>query len=401
MSNASPSIRLGITPTCWTNDDFPLIGDHITFEQTLSEIALAGYEGCSIGHKFPTSIRDLGTALELRDLSITEPWVSTFFTVPDGADRTFRDFQERIDFLTRLNRFPDAGEPRVPCTTIGVAEFGNSVHLQSLSLKNNKPVLNDAQFKQLAEGLNALGEMAHRSGFELAYHPHMGTGIQTQDDLIRLMESTNPTFVHLLLDTGHLTWAGGNPLDIINGPHGNRIRHVHLKNLRRSVLANSSLDNASFEEYVRAGIFTVPGDPAGTIDFTPIVNALKALPYNGWMVVEAEQEFRRDGLQPLYYAKLARQYLKKLGIGPDLPRREWGGTASTGGPRTSGGGAGQPNGVPPQPDGGNGQSSGQPGEAGRPEVVPRQPAGESDRSKDGSGSSTTPPATGKSRRPGP
>jgi inosose dehydratase len=360
MSNASPSIHLGITPTCWTNDDFPLIGDHITFEQTLSEIALAGYEGCSVGHKFPTSVRDLGNALELRDLSITEPWVSTFFTVPDGADRTYRDFHERIDFLTRLNRFPDAGERRIPCTTIGVAEFGNSVHLQSLSLKNNKPVLNDSQFTQLAEGLNALGEMAHRSGFNLAYHPHMGTGIQTQDDLNKLMESTDPQFVHLLLDTGHLTWAGGNPLEVINA-HGGRIRHVHLKNLRRSVLANSSLDSASFEEYVRAGIFTVPGDPAGTVDFKQIIKALKERGYSGWMVVEAEQEFRRDGLQPLYYAKLARQHLKTLGIGPVLPGGEGEGTV----------------------------------------ILPRQPNGKPDRPTEVLPPSIPPSGTGKSRRPGP
>ncbi|HEX6361092.1 myo-inosose-2 dehydratase [Actinophytocola sp.] len=306
--------RLGITPTCWTNDDFPLIGNDIPFEQCLSEIAFAGFRGCSIGHKFPTDVRQLASALTLRDLSITEPWVSTFFTVPDGRDRTNSDFQKRLDFLTALNNA--IGDPARRTTIIGVAEFGHSIHLQAVSLKNNKPEFKDERLAALAEGLNDLGRLAENEGFKLAYHPHMGTGIQTQDDVNKLMLQTDPS-VHLLLDTGHLTWAGANLHEVITN-HGARIAHVHLKDIRQQVRDNTTLDTASFEEFVRLGIFTVPGDDGGLVDFPAVLNALKDVRYDGWLVVEAEQDPLRTGTLPglpgLYYAKLAREYLRSLGL---------------------------------------------------------------------------------------
>ncbi|TLQ44589.1 myo-inosose-2 dehydratase [Streptomyces marianii] len=319
----TPDIRLGITPTCWTNDDFPLMGDDIAFEQSLSEIAFAGFQGCSIGHKFPKTVRELAAALELRDLSITEPWTSTFFTVPDGEDRTYREFQERLDFLSKLNDFADAGKLRVRCDTIGVAEFGNSVHLQTLSLKSNRRTFSKEQWDALGTGLNALGELAAERDFKVAYHPHMGTGVQTQEELVTLMQNTDERYVHLLLDVGHLTWAGGNPVEVIEGDHGHRIKHVHLKNIRRDVFNRPSMAAGSFRDYVEAGIFTVPGDKEGMVDFPSIINALKRRNYQGWLVVEAEQEFQRDGLQPLHYARLARGYLAELGVGAEYTGRPY------------------------------------------------------------------------------
>ncbi|WAZ25769.1 myo-inosose-2 dehydratase [Streptomyces cinnabarinus] len=299
-------IHLGITPTCWTNDDFPLIGDDIPMEQCLSEIALAGFEGCSIGHTFPTDPDALTAAMHLRGLSVSEPWVSTYFTVPDGSARTARELLRVLEFLNRFN----ADGPPVRTTTIGVAEFGHSVHLQQLSLRSNKPEFTDEQWADLCEGLNKLGEIIAGQGFTLAYHPHMGTGVQTERDVDRLMRDTDPRHVGLLIDTGHLTWAGAD-LTALMERHRDRIAHVHLKNVRGGVRADRTLADGSFREYIEAGIFTVPGDSDGDIDFDTVLKVLgPGEAYRGWLVVEAEQD-PRGGHPPLYYAQTAHAYLAR------------------------------------------------------------------------------------------
>jgi inosose dehydratase len=300
-------IHLGITPTCWTNDDFPLIGHDIPMEQCLSEIALAGFEGCSIGHNFTTDVDALVAAMHLRDLSVSEPWVSTFFTVPDGSNRTTHDLHKVLEFLQDFN----AGGPQVPTTTIGVAEFGHSIHLQSVSLRSNKPEFTDEQWDDLCTGLNSIGRITKNKGFQLAYHPHMGTGVQTEQDVDRLMDGTNPDYVHLLLDTGHLTWAGADVTGVIER-HRPRIAHVHLKNIRSSVRVDNALAAGSFRDYVEAGIFTVPGDTDGEVDFDTVIKTLRpGDTYRGWLVVEAEQD-PRGGHPPLHQAKTARQYLAQV-----------------------------------------------------------------------------------------
>jgi inosose dehydratase len=299
-------IHLGITPTCWTNDDFPLIGNDIPMEQCLSEIALAGFEGCSIGHTFTTDVDALIAAMHLRGLSVSEPWVSTYFTVPDGSARTARDLLRVLEFLKRFNE----GDPPVRTRTIGVAEFGRSVHLQALSLRGNKPEFTDGQWADLCEGLNKIGEITASQGFRLAYHPHMGTGVQTEQDVDRLMRGTDPRYVHLLPDTGHLTWAGADPAQIIDR-HRDRVAHVHLKNVRGGVRADRTLADGSFREYIEAGIFTVPGDSDGDVDFDTVLKTLRPQEsYRGWLVVEAEQD-PRSGYPPLHYARTAHTYLTR------------------------------------------------------------------------------------------
>ncbi|MFD5161103.1 myo-inosose-2 dehydratase [Streptomyces hawaiiensis] len=300
-------IHLGITPTCWTNDDFPLIGNDIPMEQCLSEIALAGFDGCSIGHNFTPDVDALTAAMHLRGLSVSEPWVSTYFTVPDGAERTARDLLKVLEFLKEFN----AGDPSVKTTTIGVAEFGHSVHLQSLSLRSNKPELTEEQWADLCHGLDKLGEITASQGFTLAYHPHMGTGVQSEQDVDRLMAQTNPRHVSLLLDTGHLTWAGADVAAVIER-HRDRIAHVHLKNVRGSVRADRTLAAGSFREYIEAGVFTVPGDSAGEVDFDTLLKLLRpGDAYRGWLVVEAEQD-PHGGRPPLYHAQIARDYLTRV-----------------------------------------------------------------------------------------
>ncbi|MER7052144.1 myo-inosose-2 dehydratase [Streptomyces sp. NPDC000351] len=290
------AVSLGITPTCWTNDDFPTIGADISFEQCVSEIALAGFEGCSVGHKFPTDPRALSQALTLRGLRVSEPWASTYFTVRDMRERTLAGFREQLDFVQEVG-----GDQVV------VAELGHAVHQQAVALAANRPVFDDAAWDALLTGLDELGRMAADRGMFLCYHHHMGTGVQSRADVDRLLAGTDPDLVHLLLDTGHLTLAGDDPLALARD-HARRIAHVHLKDVRPDVLEYFRREDPSFHDAVLAGIFTVPGD--GMTDFGPLLRALADAGYRGWLVVEAEQD--PANAHPLTYAKKAREYLRTL-----------------------------------------------------------------------------------------
>ncbi|MBT9099724.1 myo-inosose-2 dehydratase [Methylovulum psychrotolerans] len=290
-------VFLGITPTGWVNDDDPTIDDDIGFKQIVSEMALAGFQGSSVGHKYPTDTKVLTDELNLRGLKISEPWVGTYYTIKAMDEQTLETFKKQMAFIKTMGG-----------TDIVVAELGNAVHQQPVAVLPNKPEFTDAQWKALLDGLNMLGALAEKEGMRLCYHPHVGTGVEKAPDIDRLMAGTDPKYVHLLLDTGHLFYAGVDPLAIAT-KYASRIKHVHLKNIRKSVLDSSVASNSSFLDSIRAGVFTVPGDSAGAINFKPILETLAAANYQGWLVVEAEQDPKKAN--PLVYAQMARQYLRE------------------------------------------------------------------------------------------
>ncbi|MFF9582056.1 myo-inosose-2 dehydratase [Streptomyces achromogenes] len=290
-------VSLGVTPTLWWNDDFPLIDIGIPFEQCVSEMALAGFQGCSIGHKYPADPAVLKQALDLRGLKVSEPWVSTYFTIGEKS-RTEENFKRQLEFLKEVGG-----------RDIVVAEFGLSSHLQPIPVFDHRPEFTDKQWDLLIGGLDDIGKLAADSEMRLCYHHHMGTGVQTAGDIDRLMAGTNPDHVHLLFDTGHLRFAGDDPLKTAE-KHKQRIKHVHLKNVRQPVVEKVESGRLSFQEGILQGVFTVPGDPEGAIDFQPILSTLGEAGYEGWLVVEAEQN--PATAHPLAYAKMARRYLAEV-----------------------------------------------------------------------------------------
>lgn len=289
------NVRIGITPTSWWNDDFPLIDIGIPYEQCLSEMALAGYEGCSVGHKYPKDTKVLKAALELRGLRISEPWVSTYFTNNGMREQTLAAFHQQLAFIKEMGG-----------TDMVVAEFGGAVNPLPVAIFANRPVFDDAQWQALVEGLDEIGRIADKAHMRLCYHPHMGTGVMTGDEVDRLMAATDPKLVHLLLDTGHLYFAGADPLAVAE-KHAARIKHVHLKDLRAGKRERAKEQGFSFQQAIEDEIFTVPGD--GVIDFVPIFQALADVDYAGWLIVEAEQDPAKA--LPLEYAKKGRAYLRK------------------------------------------------------------------------------------------
>ena len=167
--------------------------------------------------------------------------------------------------------------------------------------------MTDAQWKQLTGGLNRLGRIARDAGMRLCYHHHLGTVVQSRSDVDRLMAETDPGLVFLLLDTGHLYCAGDDPLAMTK-TYADRIKHVHLKDIREDVWTDVQRRHGSFFEAMLAGFFTVPGD--GVIDFRPILQVLSDHHYEGWLMVEAEQDARKA--HPLTYAMKARAYLRDV-----------------------------------------------------------------------------------------
>lgn len=308
MTVISPTLSpdkvwLGITPTLWWNDDFPSIDIGIPFEQCISEMALAGYKGCSVGHKYPTDPSVLRPALELRGLKMSEPWVSTYFTAQAMREQTFEKVRQQLKFMDEM----DGGSSDPRRADLVVAEFGGAANPQPIALFPNCPEFTEAQWKDLLSGIDAIGKMAHDAGRLLCYHPHLGTGVMRRDAIDRLMAGTDPTYVHLLLDTGHLKAAGVDPYDVTVA-YAKRIRHIHLKDIRQNIVDDVVAKGLSFQQGVEDGIFTVPGN--GSIQsFPAILRTLAEAEFAGWLVIEAEQDPAKAN--PLTYAAMARDYLRQ------------------------------------------------------------------------------------------
>ena len=288
-------VRIAAAPIAWTNDDLPDLGGENTFEQCISEMALAGYKGSEIGNKYPRDPRILSRHLRLRGLSICNAWFSAFLTMKPFAE-VERAFIEACEFLHAMG----AG-------IIGVCEQGHSIQgRQDVPVFEGKPSFDAREWKLLADGLTRLGERAQGLGMVLTYHHHMGTGVQSAGEIETLMHMTDPSLVFLLYDTGHLVFSGEQHLEVLE-TQISRIRHVHLKDIRQNVLRQVKLGKMSFLDAVRKGVFTVPGD--GDIDFMPVFSRLKKAGYQGWYVVEAEQDPALAN--PFEYALKARRYIRQ------------------------------------------------------------------------------------------
>lgn len=292
-------VFLGIAPIGWTNDDMPDLGKENTFEQTVSEMALAGFKGSEVGSHYPTDADTLKKALDLRGLTICNQWFSSFL-ISRPYEETEAAFIKQLDFLSKVG-----------AKCIGVSEQSYSIQgMLDRPIQEGKYVMNDEEWDLLTQGLNRLGKIAKDRGMVLTFHHHMGTVVQTEEEIDRFMASVDPELVFLLFDSGHLSFAGIDPEKILK-KYVDRVRHVHLKDLRKSVVAQSREEKWSFLKGVRAGTFTVPGD--GDVDFGPIFRILEEAQYEGWIVVEAEQDPAEAN--PLEYAMKARKYIaEQMGL---------------------------------------------------------------------------------------
>ena len=287
------SVRLGINPITWTNDDLPSLGGDTPLATCLKETKQAGYAGTEMGGKFPKTVPEMERALDPHWLKLVSGWYS--------ARLLERTAAEEIDAMAgHLDLMAGMG-----CTVMVFAEGTESNAANRAVPAGMHRKIADGEWSEYARRVTAVGEHMRKRGVRLAFHHHMGTAVQTGDEIDRLMRETGPA-VGLLLDTGHATYAGADPLKLAER-HAERIVHVHCKDVRRPVLDRALKEGMSFLDAVLAGVFTVPGD--GNVDFPPVLKLLSARGYAGWLVVEAEQDPAKA--HPLTYARKGFEYLSR------------------------------------------------------------------------------------------
>lgn len=288
-------IPLGIAPIGWTNDDMPELGGDISFEQCISEMALCGYSGCEVGNKFPKDKALLKHYLDLRRLKICNKWVSYHLSTQDFS-AVKATFLEEAAFLHYFG-----------ASVIGGAECGNSIHGQYHTPITQRAPASAEDWRRLTSGLNELGRIAlEEFGLKLAYHHHMGTMVQSHTETDRLLNDTDERYVFLNYDCGHFYFAGADPEQMLK-KYFSRIAHIHLKDVRQAVKIRAYEENLSFMQAVKSGIYTVPGD--GDLDIAALIRHIRQKNYQGWIVVEAEQDPALAN--PFEYAQKGYRFLRR------------------------------------------------------------------------------------------
>ena len=285
------SVNFGVAPIAWTNSDLPELGGDTTLETCLQESREAGYSGSETGVKFPMDPEELGPILRAHDLKLVSGWFS-------GGLLAHSLEQEKQSIEEQLSLFVALGAP-----VMVYAETTGSVQADRTTPLSKRPTLTEAEIADYGKALTELAVYLKGRGLGLSYHPHMGTVFETERDTDLLMAATGEE-VGLLIDTGHMTFAEG---DVIASTrrHAGRLNHVHCKDIRPEVLAEVRAQDKTFLDAVLDGVFTVPGD--GCIDFHGFARELAAIPYSGWVVVEAEQDPAKA--PPLEYARMGHAHL--------------------------------------------------------------------------------------------
>jgi inosose dehydratase len=264
--------KLGIAPIAWWNDDLAELSDDVSLEECLRQASVAGFTGMETGRRFPMDMAELGPILDKYHISVCGGWFSGLL-----LDGTIEAEKERI--AGQMAFFKAAG---APCIVYG--ETARSIQGIKSAPLATKPRLTESETAAYGRKLSDFAAWCAAEGMPISYHHHMAAAIETEGELDLLMKHST---VPLLFDAGHMAFAGGDVLRVIDKHHA-RITHVHTKDIRRAVVDGLDRTKESFLDAVVKGAFTVPGD--GSLDFEAIVKACARYRYEGWFVVEAEQD---------------------------------------------------------------------------------------------------------------
>jgi inosose dehydratase len=295
------SVRLGINPIGWTNDCMGWLGDFISLDTCLAEARKAGFAGVELGRKFPRDGKKLRPILDRHGLKLVSGWYSAELARRD-AKAEIAAMKDHLKLLKALG-----SDVMVFAETTG--EIINQV---GAGISKRPKLASAAEWRQLGQRFTQVAEHLLENGVRMAVHHHMGTVIETAEEVDRLLENSGAA-VGLLLDTGHMTFSGGDPVAVAKR-HAKRIVHVHCKDIRRYALTACRRRDVSFSEAVLCGIFTAPGD--GMVDFRAVFDVLTKAKYSGWLVQEAEQDPRVA--HPATYAELGRAHMAQLCAGAKL-----------------------------------------------------------------------------------
>lgn len=284
------TVRIGVNPIGWSNDDLRQLGGDIPLETCLAEARAAGYAGMELGHKFPREAAALRRVLAQHDLALVSGWYSSAL-LTRAAKAELQELEPHLALLEALD-----------AKVLVFAETSGAIHGDRTKPLSTRPHLGTGDWQRFGQRMTEVADAVAARGLDLVYHHHMGTVVESAAEIDALMSATGPA-VKLLLDTGHATFAGADPVALARR-HAGRIGHVHCKDVRRPVLQRARDEDWSFLDAVVAGVFTVPGD--GCVDFPAVLSSLPG--YSGWLVVEAEQD--PEQAPPAVYAKLGYENLR-------------------------------------------------------------------------------------------
>lgn len=285
------SVKIGISPIAWQNDDLPDLTADYTMEQALAEAREIGYVGVERGQRMPADTNGLKAYLDKYDIALCGGWCSGNLLVND-VETEIQAISGQVEQFVALN---------APC--IVYAECSNTVQGMLDVPVNNRPTLSEDEIAAYAARLSAVAEWCAEQGMPLAYHHHMGSIIESEADIDALMTHTSEA-VNLCFDTGHLLFGGGDVMATLERWQ-HRVHHVHYKDIRPTIVDDVRAGDKSFLDAVIAGAFTVPGD--GCIDFGAVTDKLKQMNYSGWIVVEAEQDPKKA--PPFDYSQKGYQHI--------------------------------------------------------------------------------------------
>ncbi len=289
-------IRIGANPIGWSNDDLQDIGGATPLETCLAEAREAGFVGMELGHKFPREPNALKAALDPFGMACISGWYSAELLKRD-ADEEMKHLRAHLDLLKAMGS-----------TVLVFAETSNAIHGDRSKPLSQRPVMAAGDWEQFGRRITEVAERTLAEGVRLVYHHHMGTIVESEADIDAFMAATGEA-AHLLLDTGHATWGGADPVKLA-GRYRSRISHFHAKDVRKGVMEQARKEDWSFLDAIlgkgqELGVYTVPGD--GMVDYPAVFKALPG--YSGWVVVEAEQDPQKA--HPLTYAKKGVAHLEK------------------------------------------------------------------------------------------
>ncbi|MFS4580410.1 myo-inosose-2 dehydratase [Phaeobacter sp. C3_T13_0] len=287
------AVQVGISLIAWQNDDLPDLTAAFTTEGAMEDAGRIGYTGVERGRRMPADTKALQTYLERYGVALCGGWCSGNLLVTSVAEEK-EAIHQQVDQFAALN---------APC--IVYAECSNTIQGMRSTPVSRRPKLTRDEVMAYGARLSDLAKWSEDQGVVLSYHHHMGAIIQDSDDIDWLMDGSTDELT-LLYDTGHLHFAGADPVSVLD-KWGHRVHHVHFKDVRQSVLDWVRAEDRSFLDGVAAGVYSVPGDPEGCIDFQGITDKLKSLGYAGWIVVEAEQDPAKA--PPFEYSKLGYDYI--------------------------------------------------------------------------------------------
>lgn len=286
----------GTNPIAWSNDDDQTLGADIPLEQCLSEAGKIGFDGIEKGHKMPTEPDALAAALDPHGLKFVSGWHSLNLLTHSVEDEK-KAIQPHLDLLKAMG-----------CKVCIVCETSNAIHGNDDAPLSKSPTLAADKWEKFGSDVEEIAAYCAEQGIALVYHHHMGTIVESEAEIDAFMANTGPK-TRLLLDTGHALFGGSNPAKLAE-KYMDRVSHLHAKNIRSDIKAQVEIEGLSFLEGVRRGVFTVPGDEDGCVDFEPVLKIAADHGYEGWLVIEAEQD--PDVRNPYQYQSLGLASLKEM-----------------------------------------------------------------------------------------